>query len=476
MYNAAYTGVVKVSRLPADFFDHLFLTQSPEDVQKVVNQYNRNFKLLLADESIPKPTRKFIGDIVERSAKGKLNETMALKAVPLLYSMSTRAGGNSVIRWSVFSRDKKTKGLEMVSDPRGHERYADYSIHPKYLRMGRDIFDLLNTSGKNVLSEMSKGMHAGGIIPWARVDYRTTKPITGKNTFAIVDVGAGSVGTHEKDVIAGHKFLPSNIARRLIDSVLTYHQEKRGSPPKKVIIALPEEYFNEKGEIIKSKPDILGLRQKFRNALRHEQIFPVPYSAIHATDSKVNLHWNNLKIGIGHNDMLFIYNPNKPMNVLLERKLSRHLTTIGSRSFAAISDKRKNGSFLLVAKRESKTGRVIVPKRGKILMPQHTNEIPALLTNSNKGIPGTGVVIKLPTPIESRGKALPSAIFLNTASPFQIKAASRALTKHFNAGSRTLATEQLIRPASVKGSRGSLEIRLYHAGKTSKNLVHRRRK
>ncbi len=476
MYNAAYTGVVKVSRLPADFFDELFKVQSPGDVQKVINQFRRNFDLLLADESIPKPTRKFLSDIVERSAKGKLNETMALKSIPLLYSMSTRAGGNSVIRWSVFSRDKEFKGLEMTPDSRGFEKYADYSIHPKYLRMGADVFDLLNTTGKKVLSGMSQGMFSGEVIPWARVDYRTTKPINGKTTFAIVDVGAGSVGTHEKDAIAGGKGIPSNIARRLVDSVLTYHVEKRGQPPNNVVIALPDEYFNREGKIIKSQPDIIGLKQRFRNVLGSNRIFPVPYSAITATDSKVSFNYFHHTMPVERNDMLFIYNPNKPMDLALERRISKHINVIGSSTFAAISDKTKNGSFMLASRVESEAGKIIVPRRGRILKPNHHRELPELLSNASRGIPGTGVVVKLPTPIESRGKALPSAIFLNTASPFQIKAASRALHRHWDAGSRVLSTEQLIRPASVKGSRASLEIRLYHSGKTSAELVHRQRR
>lgn len=477
MYEASHTGVAKINLLSAEVFGELFNVNSVSDVQNLFVKHKTEFEKIIANEGVPKQTRKFLYDFVDRASKKKFNETMAMKALPLLYSMSTRAGGNSMIKWAIFNREKGTKGIEATPKREGGSMIYSYSLDPHNVRIGEDVFDLLNSTGKNVLQHISKQKMGGKIIPWARVDYRTTRPIMGKDSFAIIDIGMGTVGTHEKDILAGGSGVYSNIANRLIDAVLTYHREVAGSAPKNVVIAISNDYFDKEGKLAKSKYDIIGLKQMFKNALRSPRIFAVPYSDITAKDKEVsvNLGSGHLTVPIERNDLIIVYNPNKPMELELEQRLTKHVNVLGARRFAAISDKRINKSLMLIPMIESEAGRVIVPRKGQNILVAHQDELYEKLKSTKKEFPNEGVVVKLPLPIEVCGKALPSAVFFNPKSEFQTRAMARALQPHVNAGAREFVTEQLMPPHKVRGTEGGIEMRFYHAGRTSSSLVHRRK-
>jgi len=472
MYKAVNTGVVKINRLPVEFFNQLFAVQSAGDVQRLIAGNAILFDNLIKDESLPKTTRSFLRDLVDRSKAGKLNETMALKAVPLLYSMSTRAGGNSQIQWTVFSRERGL-GLRFSERERTGGQYADYAMYPRYLRMGNELFELLNSSGRQVLSRMSRKLLGGGLIPWARVDYRTTKPLNGKYTFAIVDVGMGTVGTFEKDVMASQHGLESKISAQLVDSIIQYHSERTRTKPKKVVIALSDDYFDKDGALVRSTHDLAGLRERFMRDLGHRNVFIVPYSRIRMNNYSVSFYAEGKPVAVGKNDLMLVYNPNKPMEAALERGLQRHMTVVGTRKFVAISDKRVNSPLILAAKAESKEGMVVVPKRGPIITVSSQEELQQHLNSAGRKIGGSGVVVKLPQPIEVNRRSLPSALFFNAGSPFQVMATERALKRHFNAGARTFSTEELVKPHSYTGKEGGLELRLYYGGRTPQRARRR---
>jgi len=362
MYEAAKTGVIKINRLSPEFFKELFAVNSPTDVQNLFVRNGLLFQSLMTDESLPVGTRKMISDLHEMAVKGKLNETNAMKAIPLLYSMTTRGGGNSMISWTVFNREGI--GGSRFSKPRNVGNYADYNLEREYLKMGNEYFDLLDKSGNQVLTEMTAKLTGGKAIPWARVDYRTARPIDGKHTFAIVDVGMGSVGTFEKDIIAKRFGLNAHISRRLLESLLHYHVEHTGAKPKKVIIALSEDYFDKNGNsLVKNRHDLEGIQEMFRRELGSHDVFVVPYSRLNIENMHVAVSTPDGRKQIERNDLVLVYNPNKPMHEDLERQILRHTRIIGSREFAVISDKRQNNSFFLAARADSKHGRVIVPER-----------------------------------------------------------------------------------------------------------------
>ncbi len=476
MYRAANTGVVKINRLPVSFFERLFEVKSVQGLQKLISDNTKLFQRMIADKSIPKMTRYFIRDFVERSRRGRLNETMALKAIPLLYSMATRAGGNSLIQWTVFSKSSEP-GLTLSAKERRGIKYADHALHPNYVVLGNDLFELLESGGSRVLLGMSRKLLQGGLIPWARVDYRTVRPVGKKQAFAIVDVGMGTVGTFEKDVIAGKHGLRSEISKRLVDSLLQYHTDRTHARPQTVVIALSEDYFSKSGAIARSVHDLQGLRERFRRTVGHGGVFLVPYSRIGMNDANVWFYSGGQRRTLGKNDMILVYNPNKPMEKALERRIQKHLKLIGSREFAVISDKRKNGPLILAAKKETKSGIIVVPKRGPLIRVASLEDLPRKLESAARKIGSRGIVVKLPLPIERAGKALPSALFFNAQSPLQIKAVKRELAKHFKAGARSFSTEQLVKPSSIKGTEGGLELRFYFSRKKPgmKRYFRRRR-
>ncbi len=204
------------------------------------------------------------------------------------------------------------------------------------------------------------------------------------------------------------------------------------------------------------------------------RVFAVPYSDITAKDREVSVNLGRLTMPIERNDLVLVYNPNKPMELELEQKLSEHVNVLGARRFAAISDKRVNRSLMLIPMLESKAGRVIIPRKGQNIWVTHPDELYEKLKSTKKEFPQHGVVAKLPMPIEVSGKALPSAVFFNPKSEFQIRATVRALQPHLKAGAKEFTTEQLMPPQKVRGTEGGIELRFYHAGRTG-SLVHRRR-
>lgn len=474
MYRAIDTGIVKINRLPPSFFDQLFAVRSVEEVHKLITSNISLLNKLVNDESLPKTTRGFLSDMIYAAKRGRFNETMALKVVPLLYSMSTRAGGNTQVLWTVFARSKRP-GMQFSEKPRKGGKYADYALDPTYLQVGNDVFKLLDKSGRRVIIKMSKGLLHGKLIPWARVDYRTARPIRGKHTFAIIDVGMGSVGTFEKDVIASLHGVESNISAKLVDSILSYHVGRMHTKPKNVVIALSSDYFNEKGAIVRSMHDLKGLQKRFLQNLGHSNVFLLPYPAISIGDSLVSFYARGRNIPLGKSDLLFIYNPNKPMEEAFERAVQKHMNVISSRRFAAISDKRVNRPFILAAKLETKTGKVIIPRRGPLITAHSLEELRRGLIAAGRQLGGTGIVVKLPLPIEVGRKALPSALFFNPMSELQLTATEHALRKHFAEGARVFSTEELIRPHSIPGREGGLELRFYYSGRGPFQRRHFRR-
>jgi len=280
-----------------------------------------------------------------------------------------------------------------------------------------------------------------------------------------VDVGAGSVGTFEKDEIARIHGFTSGISKQFAEALLQYHHEQVGSLPEQVVIALPDDYFVG-GKLSCSKDDLKGLSQTIAKELGRDAVRIVPYSGFQAkgqapsaTDLEGRVH------AINHNDLVLVYNPNKPMRDDLEKTLERHARVFGSRHFAAITDKRRNGPFLLAGVREDESAAIIVPRKGPTLAINGMGSIPALVREVAETFPRHGAVIKLPTPIEMMGKALPSAVFFNSKSPLQVDAATREIRRYHSAGARELVSEQLVPPHAITPGEGGVELRLYYRGR-----------
>lgn len=474
MYQASGTGVVKLNLLPPDFFRQLFLVKNIDGLRELIVGNSPLFLSLIESEGVPQSSRRFIFEFLKKARTGKdFNRNLALRVIPLLYSMCTRAGGNSQIKWSVF---RKVAERELAfSEPRELSKYADYSLDSRHLLLGEALFNLLNESGSKVLQELSGVLLQGERIPWARVDYRLAEPIDGKHVFAIVDVGMGSVGAFEKDVIAGMHGVESNIAGRLTEAVLHYHYQRTKALPEKVVIALDKSYFDEHGTLMRSGEDLFGLREIIRKEVGHENVFFVSYESIKANDSEVFfVSKDNKKVSLGNKDLMFVYNPNKLLSPGLDEKLERHLTVVGGKRFAAISDKSRNSPLLLASKTESGGGRVIVPERGPIIEIGGTDElqIAKQLSGVSERIPGRGVVVKLPLPIErEQGMSFPSALFFNPESEIQLGAVAKTIKKYIGGGAGLFSTEELIKPGNPP-----IEIRLYFGGKELKDLPEIKRR
>ncbi len=465
MYSAVHTGAVKINRLPAEFFDDLFAVNEIQDVSKIITNNHALLGRVLADQRLPNTTRSLLNDLVVKAKAGKLRPPDALKAVSLLYSMVMRGGGNSQITWTVF-RKGKAQGLRFLPGS-APVNYSTYALHPDFLEVGQKLFETVESSGSAVLSSLSQGLLNKNLIPWARVDYRLTKPINSKMTLGIVDVGMGGVGTFEKDHIAEKHGFASSIGKQFVECLLHLHAEKVGGLPNRVVIALPEDYFSEDlKQVVRSSEDLKALGEKFANELGSGNVHIAPYSKIAFRPKGVSItDLDGSKKQLGDKDFILVYNPNKPMKEDFEKGLQKSVQVFGNRQFTAISDKRKNGPFILAGEVEGAESKIIVPKRGGLIEIASEEVISPVLEGLSALRLGTGLVLKLPMPVEQSGKALPSALFLNPHSPIQRQAAAREIKRYFHAGARQLTAEELIPPHSVSKGGGGVELRLYYGGK-----------
>lgn len=460
MYRASSTGVVKINHLPTSFFDELFTVRSVDELQNLLKDRSATLERIINDRNVPKQTKKMLSQFLERSRNGKLNMSEASRAIPLLYSMSTRAGGNSLVKWTVFHVDPKTRGLEF-SRPEMIRDFEDYYLADKYVKMGPEIYDLLNRGGAKVLKNAGDVVLDGNPVRWARVDYRLARPRKGKTTFAIVDLGHGTVGVHDKDVIGAMHGLESGISTDMVSSMLDYHSEKIGGTPKQVVVAIPDRLVGEKGEVRK---DLHGLQKVFREQIGHEKVYVVPYSKLSARPSGVEFESREAKDGrvrLGSKDLFMLYHPDTPLPGNLEKDIEANTRVIGSKEFAVISDKRRNTPFLMAALMEREGERIIVPKKGPPIVAETAQELGNAVEKLKTRFGGSGIVVKLPKPIKGEsGRALPSALFANPASPVQVRALERSLDKHIKKGAKHFTTEELVAPHGIE--EGGIEMRLYH--------------